>query len=317
MSIIGDLEYRRNARNLLFKYCRPPKRASRLRPFGDKGILLRATPPDHFNDPFEFASVIQTDAERLTIEADMQSGLDALDAGIKAILADQGFLSYDDFANRWFRLRENLSKKIGIVCLSACWDDILMWSHYADEHRGFAVVIDRDHPAIKALDFQPVTYSAQRPSLSVESNPQRHGFPIPAAHVRASVYTKSKHWAYEHEWRSVRDLDTASPITLVEMPAAAIPLILLGWRHEKKLANAVSRAVRTWPVAPEIYVMKPHWTDYRLDWTESEPEKVQWPTIPDDDDDKDEEESRRVVSLLAGLDKGRSTYLSDYPAKIL
>ena len=28
---------------------------------------------------------------------------------------------------------------LGVLCLSACDNSILMWSHYADEHKGFCI----------------------------------------------------------------------------------------------------------------------------------------------------------------------------------
>jgi hypothetical protein len=213
-----------NAKNLLFKYCHSRKAASEHSVFTRTGISLRATPPKAFNDPFEFASNLLTDDERRRIEE--LAKFNDFDPGTIAVLGEP-LLSYEDIATRWQRLREEISKTRGIICLSACWDDILMWSHYAEEHRGFAVAIDRDHQYVEQLHFQPVEYASQRPSCSIVFNSERQGFRIPADHINISLYTKSMHWSYEHEWRSVHALDADKPITLVNIPADAIPLILL------------------------------------------------------------------------------------------
>lgn len=140
------------AKNLLFKYCHSRKVASEHSVFTSTGISLRATPPNAFNDPFEFASNLLTDDERREIER--LAKLDDLGPGTEAILSGT-LLTYQDTASRWLRLREQISQRNGVVCLSACWDDILMWSHYADEHRGFAVAIDRDHQYVQKFHFEP------------------------------------------------------------------------------------------------------------------------------------------------------------------
>jgi hypothetical protein len=214
-------------------------------------------------------------------------------------------LSYEDFATRWQRLREQISETYGILCFSACWDDILMWSHYADEHRGFAVAIDRDHPHVERLGFQPVSYAEQRPKHLVEIDGEIGGFSIPGEHVMTSTFTKSINWSYEYEWRSLQQLDTTKKVTLVDIPAEAIPMILLGWRCSDHTVKLVSDAVANWPAKPRIARLMPHWTDYRLD-------DGDW--LPEDGVDPssclDEDEIKRTALLKAGLDRGRSEYLA-------
>lgn len=298
-------------KNLLFKYCHSRKVASEHGIFTGTGISLRATPPNAFNDPFEFASNLLTDNEQLEIERLVK--LDDLGPGTEAILSGT-LLTYEDTASRWLRLREQVSQTKGIVCLSACWNDILMWSHYADEHRGFAVAIDRDHQYVQEVfNFESVKYSSQRPSCSIAFDAERQGFKITADHVKASLYTKSMDWSYEHEWRSVRALDVVGkPITLVDVPADAIPLILLGWRHLDETRSLISAAISAWPVKPEIIVLKPHWTDFSMDigkWLGEE--KWQLRQFGCKIVMEDSQELPRIMALMAGLDIGRSRSLRE------
>lgn len=302
MSIIGHYRYMKNAKNMLFKYFHTRRAASEHCVFTGTGISLRVTPPNTFNDPFELASNLLTDSEHSRIEA-LAKNHD-FDAGTRAVLGET-MLSYDDIATRWQRLREEISKTIGVICLSACWDDILMWSHYADEHRGFAVAIEQDHRHIQQLHFQPVKYMEQRPSCSVVNDPEQKGFRISSNHIKTSIYTKSKHWNYEHEWRCIHKLDTDKSVTLMDIPAEAIPLILLGWRRSAETTRLIYDAISAWPVTPRMAIVMPHWTDYRLDVGEWLPEgesERPW--------DMGQDELERNASLAAGLDKGRSTYLS-------
>jgi|GEM_PF-4587104 hypothetical protein len=75
-------------------------------------------------------------------------------------------------------------------------EEILMWSHYGDRHRGICLEFDFD-PSLRWL--HPVSYYAQRPSFEAlfESDPS----------FVKSMTTKSLVWKYEHEYRIIRDRD--------------------------------------------------------------------------------------------------------------
>jgi len=88
----------------------------------------------------------------------------------------------------------------GIACFSATITDIMMWSHYADGHRGFCLEFDTSQlPFSKTLEvtyvdhpplINPVDVLVQGPSED-ESNEL----------LRAFVLTKARCWRYEQEWR--------------------------------------------------------------------------------------------------------------------
>ena len=77
-------------------------------------------------------------------------------------------------------------------------DPILMWSHYADGHRGIALHFDASAAPFDAA--YEVHYSETYPEFP---------FPISDADadnnkVRAMILTKSRGWCYEEEYRAVR-----------------------------------------------------------------------------------------------------------------
>ena len=83
----------------------------------------------------------------------------------------------------------------GIACFSEKADDILMWSHYSDGHRGFYLEFDtRFEPFSKSL---PVKYSETLPILSPRDKT------IPPLMILAT--TKSIGWSYEKEWRAFHE----------------------------------------------------------------------------------------------------------------
>ena len=115
-------------------------------------------------------------------------------------------------------LREETMPKWGICCLSAVPDDILMWAHYADGHRGFCLKFANEpsdafgtnwkpndpdfrsyrHPLILPID---VKYSDKYPIINPLSNDHADDWEM----VTKGFFTKATQWKYEKEWRLLDD----------------------------------------------------------------------------------------------------------------
>lgn len=97
--------------------------------------------------------------------------------------------------------KEELSKShlngIGIISFTESIDNILMWSHYANSHKGMAIGFNPKHDFFKGL--QRVRYTTQRPDLRKE-------FPNI---VGVELFFKSEQWIYEKEWRLVESFNRA------------------------------------------------------------------------------------------------------------
>jgi len=83
----------------------------------------------------------------------------------------------------------------GLACFSEILDNLLMWSHYADGHRGFCLEFDvRSDPFHKAI---PVRYLETLPRF----NPVEILAEGPSEPLMDLIRTKSINWSYEKEWR--------------------------------------------------------------------------------------------------------------------
>jgi hypothetical protein len=95
---------------------------------------------------------------------------------------------------RFFRWKNEISERIGFLSFSKNMVSPLLWSHYADRHRGVALILDID------IDLLiPVSYCSNRISLNIGQIMQRGGFSAELAERLGS--TKSLHWSYEEELR--------------------------------------------------------------------------------------------------------------------
>lgn len=92
----------------------------------------------------------------------------------------------------------NTMAALGVYSLSAESLDLLMWPHYANEHRGICVRFSMAELLNENDVPLPVTYASHRPVANpiVEE---------PEAATMKSILTKGITWAYEKEWRIVRD----------------------------------------------------------------------------------------------------------------
>lgn len=94
---------------------------------------------------------------------------------------------------------EMLRKSFGIACFSETYDSLLMWSHYADYHRG--ICLEYSHEEIeKLVPFCPVVYTNSFENLANYIDIK--GNEIDNRAIRLFL-NKSKEWSYENEWRII------------------------------------------------------------------------------------------------------------------
>ncbi|HZV69559.1 MAG TPA: DUF2971 domain-containing protein [Saprospiraceae bacterium] len=94
-------------------------------------------------------------------------------------------------------IRNRDFSKIGISCFTEKFDDLLMWAHYADGHKGFCLEYDTSQEPFSKL--HKVNYVKSVPKLN--SNKFLDGSEEPSGIVEAYLTTKYIDWSHEQEWR--------------------------------------------------------------------------------------------------------------------
>jgi len=100
-------------------------------------------------------------------------------------------------------------KEFKILCLSECYNDILMWSHYSDGHRG--VVLQLNSEALEKdfrIPVKKVIYpnDGYYPSIKDFNNND---------HEEIFLRTKSCQWKYEKEWRILKHVESKKEIEML------------------------------------------------------------------------------------------------------
>ena len=205
----------------------------KYRPFNEScvnflaGDQLYYSSPRKFNDPMDSKVSINIDIDIKTLERVynkllIKNGINKSDH-VHAINEARYFAEEDisvreaaEYAVRYVEIikgkiidaMESNLANYGIFCLSHRWDSPLMWSHYADEHKGICVELTRrDDVPLDA--FHPVIYKKSNPINASDIAEWVDLDSISAFNrISSSVfYTKSPDWKYEKEWR---DIDTKS-----------------------------------------------------------------------------------------------------------
>jgi hypothetical protein len=140
-----------------------------------------------------------------------------------------------------------------MYCLTPFPNSTLMWSHYADNHRGICLEFSKDNPLIEKA--RPVRYREAYPEWT----------PLAITHGPVDLaLTKSTDWAYEREFRLIGSLIAGVPTRLegnyVHLPDNALTGVILGCenRNEDEIremlnAHRPSVALRRAIRAPNDY----------------------------------------------------------------
>lgn len=216
----------------------------------DKAVVegsIKLSSAANFNDPFEFkfTSVVP----------------------LRAIFDDwhrmwRPELTPDELANGWEALsgpqadwnsslvpRMNLLESLYVLCLARRWDNHLMWAHYSEMHRGFAI---RYKPEVlAALEVLPnfemrgdVTYSDRVAELRWFGAPPREILP-------PVLLTKSSDWSYEAEHRVVLSGPAGQDAIYRKIDPDLIAGVILGARASEAL---IQRALGVRAARPDFTV---------------------------------------------------------------
>ena len=113
-------------------------------------------------------------------------------------------LSSPTLRRKYHGVVARVAKKFGVVCFSRRWSNPVLWSHYAEKHRG--ICLGFDMPDSLPLEM---SYTAKRLPTDVTEalTDETRGMEI----VQTLLTTKFEGWRYEDEVRAVVNLNLKSP----------------------------------------------------------------------------------------------------------
>jgi hypothetical protein len=203
--------------------------------------------PESFNDPFDCLPVYSVEAPDEEIRARWSERYaddpETLDRMLRLIpvrtLRPDVWTKCVDEMKR--DLLNDIRQNVGVSCFSSVNNDILMWSHYADHHRGICLVFNRADGNRVFKNAIRVLYTQQRPVLNLIRDDKKMA-------MEKALCTKAVHWQYEHEWRWLYQVPGVHRFEL-EMLAG----IILGAKISEDHKHRVLTMVRTRRLPLEVY----------------------------------------------------------------
>lgn len=183
-----------------------------------------------------------------------------------------------------------LLDEVGILCLSSEWDNILLWSHYANHHKGICIGFRT------AIDvFQLAHKDNYDDALPIICRPDDDLDTM----IIKTFLTKAKCWAYEKEWRItkpklsqeekdryfgyhdpasfppdyLRVLKAQDGAKFYSFAKASIESVTLGMRVSPSDQSVVLSALRKAGLSVPLYKVPRPCTEYRLTRKRTQPDR--------------------------------------------
>lgn len=232
--------------------------------------------PSTFNDPLDCRPVLRLDIDVHALEklALRMSTMIRGEQQASAMIGEHRYLSKqggdyrkDEDAIYIYAmgLRQEITamlysemRRNRVLSLAGRWNCPLMWSHYADEHRGICIRYDTAENQCERL--LRVRYAA---TGDIKAS-QLFEWKISDSKVAADAvmntffYTKSSEWKYEMEWR---DLSASTETTDAPFRMSGV---YFGLRCDDSVSTAVVKLFHDFPSPIEYFNVYRHDDSFRL-----------------------------------------------------
>lgn len=159
-----------------------------------ENFLLRASHFNSLNDPFEMEPSIEWWVNIFLEQKHYRFG--STKEEITSYIKNQSFYS------PWRHLGTDLFKEHGIISFTETKDNILMWSHYSQNHTGIVIEFDIKHPFFNK--------KFKEKDKKFEGTPQRVFYKKErlktSNYLLEPFFHKSLEWMYEQEYRMLLPL---------------------------------------------------------------------------------------------------------------
>jgi len=221
--------------------------------------------PSKFNDPLDskiaYARGLTLEEEQDFLKRNLPLVIPGLtEQDINKMSKDP--LKVEQFFNDFCEKQDKRRDELGVYCLTTLKDNILMWAHYSDCHKGFCLEFDARDEFFRKQAL-PITYSRELPIRNIwertvgdfQKNRERNA---------ELLLTKAEDWKYENEWRIVYTPKQGGP-GIHTFPEELLTGVILGFRISNENRNSIIEWCKNRAFKPNIYQAKPKDREFGLD----------------------------------------------------
>ncbi len=158
-----------------------------------------------------------------------------------------------------------------IFCVVENYDNLLMWAHYADCHKGAVIKLrcipELDTPMCAAT---PIIYSERMPVRSIIEDYYHRAPDDPLELVQKLFYIKSADWSYEKEWRVVLGTtgNSGENYDMNSIHKEEIEAIYLGCKMTDLYRNKILEIVNTAMQHVTVFQARKNQKYFKLDFSQ-------------------------------------------------
>ncbi len=225
-----------------------------------ENFMLKASMYGEFNDPFDL--VLGSYGASLSGE-DRSAFYDAM----PEYMRDPAY--YDE---SYLDIQAGARASLSIMCFTKTFKNILMWSHYANNHTGLCVGYDYNSSFFhnkyscsysnNVGEIKKIEYTNDRPKYII---------PTDLVNNTSDWFKKSKDWKYEKEYRILLPVDDASnnndsdpAMLLFKIDPENIKQVILGCRMTEINKEYIYNILAPYDI--QIMESQPHPAHYKLNF---------------------------------------------------
>ena len=176
-----------------------------------------------------------------------------------------------DYQRHW---REAVLPGMRVFCVSETRDNLLMWAHYAQDHKGAVFELwslpEEDNPLSAAVPVeyveQPIPFYTRDEWIEDMVGTRRLDF---GSLYRRYACTKSTHWAHEQEWRAWYPLSETEKYDYSPIRPSELKAVYLGCQSEPDFQSQVRRLLQEKYPQARLFVARKAETTYALAYADA------------------------------------------------
>lgn len=200
------------------------------------GNKIHLSSPSDFNDPFDVYPNYTNNPRIGDIRKYVVNSLKIYNGRIDKNDPIISQLTHDiskrkaEFTNKLIEDLREYTARTGIFCATTDPSSVLMWSHYADCHKGICIEFDNTEDVVLSMGFLRVNYDGnKRPTI----NPYLQS---EASDFDKYFLVKAKSWKYEEEWRMIYQRKCHEKI---EVKSRYISKVILGAKASEQTRDYI------------------------------------------------------------------------------
>lgn len=167
------------------------------------------------------------------------------------------------------KLRKHFST-YKVFCLTERLDSVLMWSHYADHHRGVVLRLSCLEDVDSSWSVaRPVVYSQHMPRFLEQEELRQiitgYAEPRRESIAERTIFSKALDWQYEREWRIYLPSKNADD-EFINFHRQELAAIYFGCRSQEADRNEITSLARAINPGVEIYTAAKSGRDFALEF---------------------------------------------------